>query len=264
MSLRKSPVVLIALVFMACFWAAIPASANLLLDGSFEKPVVDPTSHCGAYAYCHGYHTNPTYPPDDSIIGNWVVIGTSDIDCTSGQCVPNGHPAPVMLMTDQYQEKVGNTNDPLYFHVHDGNQAIDLTGEGNQSTDGNTWFQNGVKQTVDLAPGQYQLSFWLGHQDSSAPGYENGPSIISLWINGIEQSLFSNDQNTFHDVSWEQFFFNFNASGDTTIAFISETPLGNNYAGLDDVNLVQTPEPASILLLASGLGGILIRRRLRK
>lgn len=254
------------LALLAIVGVAVPAKANLLLDGSFENPIVDPTSHCGQYAFCHGFHTNPTYPPPDSIIGNWVVIGTSDIDCSSGQCVPNGHPAPVMLMTDQYQETVGGdpNGDPLFFHVHDGNQAVDLTGEGNQGTDGQHNFENGIKQTVTLDKGTYHLSFWLGHEDSSAPGYGNGPSSISLWINGVEQQIFNNDLNTHDDVTWEQFFYDFSADGDTTIAFIDETALGNNYAGLDDVNLVQTPEPASLLLLASGFAGLAIRRRFRK
>ncbi|MGZ4788447.1 MAG: PEP-CTERM sorting domain-containing protein [Terriglobales bacterium] len=246
MNTRNSPVLLALSVFVAFLCVAIPASANninLLSDGSFETPVVDPNQTCGGYGPAQCFYNGDS-------LGPWQLIGKSDRQY-----------ATVMLMTNDYQEKYGQTNDPLYFHVHDGNQAIDLTGEGNQNTQPGV--DDGIKQSLTLGPGQYELSFWLGHQDGTAPGYTNGPSMISLWINGIEQQIFSNGDNSFHDVTWDQFFYNFSASGYTTIAFINETPVGNNYAGLDDIRLVQTPEPASLLLLASGIGGLLIRR-LRK
>ena len=74
---------------------------------------------------------------------------------------------------------------------------------------------------------------------------------------------FNNFLGGSNNVRWQQFSCDFSASGYTTIAFLNNTALSNNYAGLDNVVLTQTPEPASLLLLGSGLLG-LFGLRLRK
>jgi len=213
---------------------------NLLLDGSFESPGVPSGSTCGGYGPAECFYVNDN-------IGNWTVVGKSDNTA-----------AAIMLMTNGYTEPVGGVsgNPTLNFNVENGLQAIDLTGEGNQIAG-----VDGVKQSVSLNPGTYDLSFWLGHQDSSAPGYTNGPSMLSLYVDGSPVNVYSNNLNTTDDVTWEQFTYDFTASGYTTIAFLNDTPTGNNYAGLDNVVLTQTPEPASLVLLASGLLGLGILRR---
>jgi len=110
----------------------------------------------------------------------------------------------------------------------------------------------------------YDLSFWLGHQDGTAPGYTNGPASIDLYLNGAFIQTFTNDQNKSNDVFWSLENFDFTAtSGTTTVAFINSTSLGNNYAGLDNVSLSSVPEPASLLLVGAGLCSFLTRR-LRK
>src|SRR3982751_271896 len=98
--MKKTLLTLSFLVFLAIIAAAIPASANLLANGSFETPVVDPTSQCGPFANCHGFHSENGYPVSDSNIGGWSVIGRSDVTCVGSVCTPNGAPAPVMLMTN--------------------------------------------------------------------------------------------------------------------------------------------------------------------
>jgi len=166
-------------------------------------------------------------------------------------------------MTNQYTEPFGQTSNTLFFHVEDGNQAVDLTGEGNQNGPG---IMDGIKQTVATSPGgRYDLSFFLGHQDHTADGYTVGDATIQLFINGNLAATFSNGLNTPADITWELFNYDFTASGSsTTVAFINATDAGNNYAGLDNVSLnASVPEPASFVLLAAGLAGLLTRR-LRK
>jgi len=62
------------------------------------------------------------------------------------------------------------------------------------------------------------------------------------------------------NVNWKEFSYDFTTSGYTTIAFLNNTNIGNNYAGLDDVLLTKIPEPSSFILLASGVAGIMVRR----
>ena len=236
-------------ILTACFFVVIPARANnLISNGSFETPGVNPQSQCGPYADCFGYH-NATLGND--FIGAWLLLPNAPI--------PSGW-AAVMVTGYNYQETNNDTGAPLNFHPENGWQALDLTGEGNQGT------SNGVKQTVSTVPGKrYDLSFYLGHQYSDAPGYANGPAALNLYVDGQWARLFTNDQNTFDDVNWQLFSYDFTAgSTSTTIAFQNATAYGNNYAGLDNVSLTSVPEPASLVLLGMGLAGLVSLRYRRK
>lgn len=261
MSIKRNSVLFVLSVFLACFGVILPAAANnLISDGSFETPpVTPPNSTCGLYGPAQCFNVGES-------IGPWQVIGKTSPTF-----------ATVMLMTNSYNEN------GLPFSVQNGNQAIDLTGEGNQNT--TSGVDEGVKQVLSLSPGQYSLSFWVGHQESTAAGYTGGPSLVDLWLgfggnNATFVQEFSNgtDNTSAYDVYWQQFTWNFSvptscgSSCLTNIAFINNTyagnPLtgapGNNYAGLDNVSLVQTPEPASLVLLGCGFIGLLTSRRLRR
>lgn len=91
----------------------------------------------------------------DGTGAGWTVVGNYD---------PSA--ALVMLMTSSYQETVGglSTGAPLYFHTQDGNQALDLTGEGNQYGS-----DNGIKQSISLNPGTLRslLLAWAAGQHGS-------------------------------------------------------------------------------------------------
>lgn len=243
---------LLLLLVIALFSCANALADNLLLNGSFETPVVPQSSTCGPYADCIGYHNGV----GDSI-GGWLVIGKAGVD-SQGNPIP-GSPASVLQLGYNYQEPKSMTATVLNFHPQDGLQSVDLTGEGNQGVD------NGIKQTVTTVPGSlYDVSFWIGHQDPTAEGYTLGPALIGLVIDQNSPVLFSNDLAILNDVAWQQFNYMFTATGtQTTIAFLNETPIGNNFAGLDNVVLQSIPEPASVILLGSGLAGFLGLRRKR-
>ncbi len=238
-------------ILCVCFIAATPAAAdNILINGSFETPIVPPDSHCGPFADCIGFRNGV----GDSI-GGWLVIGTSGLD-SGGNPIP-GAPSPVMLLGYNYVEPNEATGAVLNFHPQDGLQSVDLTGEGNQGP------TNGIKQSVATVPGSvYDLSFWVGHQYSQAPGYLNGPGIVALYIDGQFFGDFASTGDTVNDITWQQFNFAFTAATDSTvIAFLNDTPIGNNLAGLDDVSLTAVPEPASVFLVSSGLLALLRARR---
>ncbi len=239
-----------ASLIIAALLSVIPAAANnLLADGSFEAPYVNPAWHCGPYADCAGYHNST---PGNDYIGAWLLLPNAPI--------PSGYSA-VMVTGPAYTEPNFATGAQLNFTAEDGSQALDLTGEGNQGK----W--NGVKQTVATTPGQkYDLSFYLGHQWGFAPGYETYPAALNLYVNGSWAGLFTNGDNTnVNDISWlfESYVFTADSNW-TTIAFQNATDSHNQYAGLDNVSLTSVPEPGSLLLLACGIAGLIGTMKLRR
>jgi hypothetical protein len=233
---------LIALMAATMVWAAPASANNIILNGSFESPAVNPEWHCGPFADCAGYHNAV---PGNDYIGAWLLLPNAPTE--------NGY-AAVMLTGPTYHETNDYTGAQLNFTPEDGNQALDLTGEGNQGT----W--NGVKQTVATIPGQqYDLTFYLGHQWGYAPGYETYPAALTLWMNGVEVGLFTNGVNEReNDITWMFESYRFTADSEwTTIAFQNATDSHNQYAGLDNVSLTEVPEPASLVLLGCGIGALI-------
>ena len=243
-------------ILLVCL-PGVPAhadSVNLLVNGSFEQPIVWPVNSCGAYSDCLGFHNGVV--GDDNIAG-WQLIGKGGVDI-NGDPIP-GAPATVMVLGSDYAEPFGEPLATLNFHPQDGQQSVDLTGEGNQGT------TNGIKQSVGTTPGSvYGLTFWLGHQDSSAPGYAEGPASIALYIDGALVGTYDNSFNTTQDVTWRPFSYEFTASSPSTVvAFLNNSSFGNNYAGLDNVALAAVPgpsasvtavpEPSSLLFLGAGI-----------
>ncbi|HXI99918.1 MAG TPA: PEP-CTERM sorting domain-containing protein [Micropepsaceae bacterium] len=247
----------IALLFSGLM--AVPAEANLISNGSFETPGVPSSSlTCGSVFNngCQGYYSpfQTNYPgdPSDDISG-WLVTGKD-----AGVNALGTPYASVMQLGAAYTETdFGPTGGTLHFDAEDGTQSLDLTGEGNQGA-------NGVKQSFTSTPGtKYSLSFYLGHQDTRADGYA-GDSLVDLYIDGVLVATFDNSAFVSQDVAWEQFAYDFTATGTSTVlAFINATPVGNNYTGLDNVVLdaIAVPEPATLALFALGFGVLVLRRR---
>jgi hypothetical protein len=238
-----------AAIFAICVQAQ-PAAANLLLNGSFEAPIVPASSlTCGALfnTSCQGYYSpdQTGFPGGPSDISGWSVIGKGG---ASGVAV-------VLQFGNNYTEPNGSGG-TLHFHAQAGDQSVDLTGEGNQG------LTNGVKQSVTTSSGlDYRLSFYVGNQDDNAPGYTK-PSSIVLFIDGNAIQTFTTPDVTADDVSWRHFHYDFSAvSALTTIAFLNGTDVGDNFAGLDHVVLAAVPEPGTLALILSGLAASLALRR---
>ena len=238
--------------------AATAAHANLLVNGSFELPPVPSSSlTCGSFfnTACQGYFSpdQPGFPgpPSDNIAG-WSVIGKGGGFGT----------AVIMQLGNGYTEPDFGNGKTLHFFAQDGTQSLDLTGEGNEG-------YNGVKQSISSITGdEYRVSLYVGHQYSQAPGYGNGtliPASVDFYIDGLFVQTFTNSNDTPQNVTWQKFVYNFTAADIlTTFAFISSTPLGNNYAGLDNVLVQDTstvPEPGSLPLFAVGMAVFVLTRR---
>jgi hypothetical protein len=247
---------LASIVLLICA-GGIPSyadSINLIVNGSFEAPITPASSTCGIYADCLGFHNGVA--GNDNISG-WQLIGKGGVD-GDGAPIPDA-PSTIMLLGYNYTETDNGTGLPLYFHPQDGLQSVDLTGEGNQGT------TNGIKQAVDTNIGSvYMLTFWYGNQISTAPGY-TGPSALALYVDGDEIGAFAGAGNGVEDVSWTPYSYQFTASStQTVIAFLNDTPYGNNFAGLDNVALSTVPEPASFALLVIAVASIAILKHRRK
>lgn len=216
----------VALPVFAVILAASPVAAQV--NGGFESPVVTPGSY-------QAFGTGSTF-------SGWTVVGA---------------PGNVAIVSSTFSCCGFGA-----FNPHSGAQFLDLTGETNTAT--------GVQQSMATnAGGQYSLSFWIGNivDPRSLLGHT---STVKVTVDGAS-AIFTNalgaGQNT---IVWSQYFLNFAAtSTSTVIAFENADPSWDNHNGLDDVALTQTstvtPEPGSMLLVATGILAVgIVRRRGRQ
>ncbi len=132
-----------------------------------------------------------------------------------------------------------------------------------------------LAQTLATTPGAYyDLNFWV------AESWVEGPSALRVIWDGTEVATLVNPanntcvydyENDLYDCDWIQFSFNnLLASGSSTLLEL----FGRNdpdYLYVDDVSVTLSeavinpvPEPATVLLVTLGLGGVLMSRHRRR
>jgi hypothetical protein len=219
----------IPLVAASILMAVPGANAGTITNGSFETPVV-PSGNFTSYSV------------GSASLTGWNVIGPSgtEVAIVSGSFSQNG----------------------VSFPAQDGNQWLDLTGNGSNSTEG-------VSQAVATTVGnRYQLSYYIGN--TTGGGVFGTTSTVNVSLNGAPTFADTNSTVSPTTQNWEQFTHTFVAgTSTTTLAFQNGDPSTDNDNGLDNVVLTDlgpaaTPEPATLTLVGViivGLTGYGWRRR---
>ena len=222
MKLRNG--LLVAAGLLATF-STLPLQADSITNGSFESPVVP----AGAF-------TN--FGNGSILINGWTVVGApGGVSIVGGTFTQNG----------------------ITFPAENGNQWLDLTGNGVNSNEGVEQF---FATTVGAA---YTLSFWVGNVNNPG-GIFGTTSTVDVLLNDSQIAQATNSNTTTGTQTWEQFTTTFTATSATSsLLFVNGDPASDNSNGLDNisVNLSGTtppptvPEPSTLLLLGSGSLGLL-------
>jgi hypothetical protein len=145
-----------------------------------------------------------------------------------------------------------DTQDPW---VYAGNNSVNLTLA-------NLYVPNSLSQQLTTTPGQfYDVSFWANSDTPNSFSLtENGTSV-----NGIPGSIVQNgfpdqidpDGNSSLFVDYTGWFVATSATTDLTFTSTGDPALGSSFGSvmIDNVD-VTTPEPASIVLLLSGIAAL--------
>ena len=177
----------------------------------------------------------PVLAPGSTAIVGWTVVGPDSIDI-----LPDGSAG---------------------IAAENGSYFLDLTGPGYGPS------QGGVTQTVTLAAGNYNLTFYLGSLDSYEPD--------SVYASAGDQSnvVFTNsDLGAGTHWNLETLNFNVATSGPVTISLVGDasgTLSSSPYVGLDDVDVEtagsapagSAPEPSYFIPVLLGLGAWACIRR---
>jgi hypothetical protein len=203
------------------------AFANMLINGSFEL----------------GSFNNNSAGPS---FGQALAVGSASLNGWS--IIGNGNNAVSLAWLQTGDFNLTSENGSLFF---------DLTGYNDATPFG------GVSQTVNLAVGNYTLSFWLGYSGAGSTG---GPVSVKATVGNQPGVVFTSGSSANLNVwTQETLSFSIATAGNVAISLVGNSvPTGNQYIGFDNVDLEQAgvPEPAmSIPLALAGALFVLSRRK---
>ena len=121
----------------------------------------------------------------------------------------------------------------------------------------------GIYQNIPTTPGAvYQLSFAFSPRPGNRPDNEPYDGVRVLW-GGNHVATITADGRRLSRPNWVYYTYTLVASGTLTRLEFQDAGLYNNTYGayIDDVRLQLVPEPASLIALATGVVGLVARRR---
>jgi len=207
-----------AIVATSAIVFAVPAAANVILNGSFEG---------GAFTGGSSL-AQQIVPPDSTTISDWTFSGD-----------PQARPT-------WYENGFDNNLQQIALTAHTGNFAVNLADGSVRNVS--------VSQTFPTLPFQeYQVSYWVGNYSANI-----GPAPILVNItDGTSNTILLSEAPATDAPSgtWVRFASNFIGDGtSSTITFTENS--GLTYVGLDDVSVTSVPEPSTWAMMLLGFAGL--------
>jgi hypothetical protein len=228
----------IAAATLAATLAATSASAlttNLVMNGDFEDVDDRPGNKGLALNSLAGATGNNSWDVYSSLPGGWTSTVGTGIEVQTDATVPQ-------------------------INAQSGKHYIELDSE--RSPAGSN---SNMQQSIDLAVGQYLLSFWYSPRTNQIG--TNGVAVsIDPNVGGVSGSTLPLLKTVVNSNvgTWTQFSYLFTVLTDESPILLSFTADGtaDTFGGfIDTVSITAVPLPASALLLLGGVGGLALFRR---